>query len=273
MAAISEEDSDLHRFCVESEKPVIVVVTKADAMKEREIDQFGESLNEKIAPDLKAIFISAETGLNMRLLIEKIVDMLPEVAKDAFIAKQRADFEIKRRKCRAFIHGTAVAAAGVAVSPIPVSDVIILVPMQAGMVMSIAKIYGHEITEDMAKEILVVAGGGVVLRYAFQIIIKFIPILGSFIGPAIAYGGTVAIGEAAILYFESGMKATPEDIADAYRRAKENASREFKASGMEDKMKENEDQLKYFSARLQAGEIDPQEFQTLSTTLLQPGAN
>lgn len=272
MSAISEEDSDLYRFCKESEKPVIVVVTKADMMKDRETDQFGESLNEKLGPDVEAIFISAETGLNMRLLIERIVEVLPDVAKDAFIARQQADFEIKRKKCRALIHGTAIAAAGVAVCPIPVSDVIILVPMQAGMVMSVAKIYGYEITEDMAKEILVVAGGGVVLRYAFQIIVKLIPVLGSLIGPAIAYGGTVAIGEAAILYFESGMQATPEEIADAYRRAKEKAEQEFKASGMEGRMEESGPQLKNLAEKLEAGEIDQQDFQLLTTRLLQTGA-
>jgi uncharacterized protein (DUF697 family) len=209
----------------------------------------------------------------MRLLIEKIVDLLPDVAKDAFIAKQRADFEIKRKKCRALIHGTAIAAAGVAVSPIPVSDVIILVPMQAGMVISVAKIYGYEITEDMAKEILVVAGGGVVLRYAFQIIVKFIPVLGSLIGPAIAYGGTIAIGETAILYFESGMQATPEEIAAAYRRAKEKAQREFKSTGMEDKMKENGDQLKDLGDKLQAGQIGQEDFRTASTRLLECAGN
>jgi uncharacterized protein (DUF697 family) len=142
--------------------------------------------------------------------------------------------------------------------------------MQAGMVMSIAKIYGYEITEDMAKEILVVAGGGVVLRYAFQIIVKFIPVLGSLIGPAIAYGGTVAIGEAAILYFESGMEATPQDIADAYRRAKEKAEREFKSSGMEDSMKEKEEPLKLLGEKLQSGQITQDEFRAQSRQILGP---
>jgi len=80
------------------------------------------------------------------------------VAKDAFIAKQRVDFELKRLKCRALIHTSAIAAAAVAVSPIPVSDVIILIPMQAGMVASIAKIYGLDITYASAKEFLAVAG-------------------------------------------------------------------------------------------------------------------
>jgi small GTP-binding protein len=273
MSAISQDDSDLYQFCRESGKPVIVVVTKADVMKPREIEEFDKSLKDKISACAESIFISAETGFNLRLLIRKIVDLLPDIARDAFIAKQQADFEIKRKKCRALIQGTAIAAAGIAVSPIPVSDVIILVPMQAGMVVSIAKLYGYEITENMAKEILVVAGGGVVLRYAFQVIVKFIPILGSVIGPAIAYGGTVAIGEAGIVYFESGMSASPDEIAAAYRRAKEKAEREFKSNGMDEKMREKEQHLRDLGDKLQAGEIEQEDFRTLSTRLLECAGN
>jgi hypothetical protein len=37
----------------------------------------------------------------------------------------------------------------------------------------------------------------------------------------------VAVGEAATLYFESGMTASSEEIAEAYRRAKEVAERDY----------------------------------------------
>ena len=39
MTGISEQDKDLYDFCKESEKPIIVVVTKTDVMKEREIEE------------------------------------------------------------------------------------------------------------------------------------------------------------------------------------------------------------------------------------------
>jgi small GTP-binding protein len=233
MSAISAEDLELYRFCKTSSKPVIVVVTKADVMKEREIREYEGSVVQKLGSSSTPIFVSAETGRNMNLLVSRIVELLPEAVRHAFTAKQRVNLEIKRDEAKFLIHATAVGAAGVAISPIPLSDVVLLVPMQAGMVVGIARIYGYDITTERAKEILLVAGGGIVLRYAFQTLVKFLPGLGSIIGPAIAYGGTVAIGEGAILYFESGMKASPAEIAEVYKRAKEIAERDFDRKGIE----------------------------------------
>jgi hypothetical protein len=60
---------------------------------------------------------------------------------------------------------------------------------------------------------------------------------------------------------------------DAYRWAKEKAELEVKSSGMEDRMKGNEEQLKDLEDKLQAGEIAPEDFKTLSTKLLQSPSN
>jgi len=205
----------------------------------------------------------------MTSIVNRIAEVLPESAKDAFIAKQQADLHLKRKRARALLHGTSVAAAGVAVSPIPVSDVIVLIPMQASMVASIGRIYGYDLTLKRAKEIIAVAGGGVVLRYAFQALVKLLPVFGSIIGPAIAYGGTVAIGEAAILYFESGMKATPEEVAEAYRTAKEKAETDFQRSRMEDRVKAKENELKEINEKLDRGEISIDEYERRAKELLE----
>jgi len=69
MSAIAEQDSQLYRFCTDAGKPVIVAVTKADVMKPKEIEPFRKSLLEKISTSADPIFISAETALNMRILI------------------------------------------------------------------------------------------------------------------------------------------------------------------------------------------------------------
>ncbi|MGO9570459.1 MAG: GTPase [Desulfomonilaceae bacterium] len=233
MSAIAAEDLDLYRFCKSSGKPVIICITKTDVMKDREIREYRASVTQKLSSSADPIFVSAETGSNMELLSSRIVRLLPEAVRNAFIAKQRVSLGLKREDAKILIHATAIGAAGVAISPIPLSDVIVLVPIQAGMVVGIAKIYGYEISTERAKEILFVAGSGVVLRYTFQTLVKFLPGVGSLIGPAIAYGGTVAIGEAAIRYFESGMRASADEIADVYKRAKEIAERDFDRKGIE----------------------------------------
>ncbi len=234
MSAISDKDVELYNFCRDMKKPIIVVVTKVDVMKKREIEEYRESFHQKVDPLLDPIFLSAETGINMELLIHRIVELLPEAVKDAFIANQKRDLQIKQKKARKIIHTTAVAAVGFAVSPIPVSDVIVLIPLQAKMVVSIGFIYGHKISVERAKEILAVAGGGIMFRYAAQSLVKFLPGLGSIIGPSIAYAGTVAIGEAALAYFESGMKLSEKEISDIYKRAKQKAEKDYGHQNLND---------------------------------------
>ena len=268
MGGISEDDAELYEFCKEAGKHVIVVVTKADVMKEREIAEFRRSVQEKLDSSVDPLFVSAETALNMTILVKKVVSLLPEAARDAFIAKQRVDFQAKRNKSRAAIQTTALAAAGVAVSPIPVSDVLILIPMQAGMVAAIGKLWGYEMSAARVKEIITVAGGGIVLRYAFQVLVKFLPAAGSIIGPVIAYGGTVALGEAALRYFESGMKATPEEIAKVYKQAKEKAEHGFKTSGREDKIEQHKDELEQLRRQLERGGITQEEYERRVEELL-----
>jgi small GTP-binding protein len=217
VTAISNSDEELYKFVKESGKPIIVAVTKADIMEDREIREYQQSILEKFGP-VDPIFISAKTGKNMSMLIERIVELLPEAEKDAFIANEQADLEIKEKRAREIIYSAATAAAAIAIIPIPVSDVFIITPVQAGMVLTIAGLYGEKITLERAKELLVVVGGGVALRYAYQAIVSFIPVVGQIIGPVIAFGGTVALGEAAIVYFKSGGKATKEEIAEAYKQ-------------------------------------------------------
>ena len=261
MTAISAEDKDLYDFCKESRKNIVVAITKSDVMKEREVEEYRESISYKIDASIDPIFISAETGLNMSLLIERIIELLPDAAKDAFIAKQKVDFKAKQKKSRTVIHLIALAAGGVAISPIPVSDVIVLIPMQSSMIIQIGVIYGYKITLKRAKEILAVAGGGIVLRYAFQILVKFLPGAGSIIGPIIAYSGTVALGEAALTYFQSGMKATQEEIAEIYKNAKEKAKKDFKNRKYKERMKSKEAEIRKLNKKLEKNEINQDEFE------------
>lgn len=267
-SAISKDDKSLYDFNASVQKPLIITVTKADIMKEREIDEYKESVKVEIHPDISPIFISAERGDNMDLLTDRILSLLPEAAKDAFAAEQVTDLNIKTSRSRKIIHSVAVAAAAVAISPIPVSDVAILIPMQAGMVAKIGKIFGYDLSKYQAKEIMVVAGGGIVLRYAFQVLVKLVPVVGSIIGPVIAYGGTVAIGEASLAYFKSGMTITPEDLGEVFKKAKEQAKSEFKLKKYDDKLNAVKDDINKLKEDLENGKITQEEFEKCMKDLL-----
>lgn len=100
-------------------------------------------------------------------------------------------------------------SATVAITPIPISDIYILIMIQSILVALIASLSGRDISIETAKEFIFSMGGIAGAGYAFRLIAqqasKFINIVwpnaGSAVSSAIAFGGTTAIGNAAVSYY------------------------------------------------------------------------
>ncbi len=96
--------------------------------------------------------------------------------------------------------GIASAIATAAI--FPVSDIIPLSILQTILVFLIASLSGRDVTWDSVREfiasLLGVTAAGVTFR---QIAKMLVPIFGSLISGGIAFGGTYAIGKAAIAYY------------------------------------------------------------------------
>ena len=86
---------------------------------------------------------------------------------------------------------------------VPGADLPLLTLNQARMVLRIAQVYGHEVEQRRALELLGVLGGGLGLRTVARELLDFLPGPGWILKGAVAYGGTRALGEAAIKYFEA----------------------------------------------------------------------
>lgn len=95
------------------------------------------------------------------------------------------------------------AAIG-AIVIIPGADMPAMTANQVRMVLRIAQAYGEEPSADRAVEILSVVAGGFVLRGLARQALEFVPGVGWLLKGAVGFSGTVAIGEAAIAYFEAG---------------------------------------------------------------------
>jgi len=87
---------------------------------------------------------------------------------------------------------------------IPGADMPAMTANQIRMVLKIAHAYGEELTLDRALEILSVVGVGFVLRMVARQALDFVPGFGWAVKGAVGFSGTVALGQAAIAYFESG---------------------------------------------------------------------
>lgn len=75
-------------------------------------------------------------------LVGLTMELFPEGQKAAFVAAQKADLDLKRRRARVIVAGAATTAAGIGATPIPFSDAALIVPVQVGMLASVSAAYG-----------------------------------------------------------------------------------------------------------------------------------
>jgi len=119
---------------------------------------------------------------------------------------------MRRHIAKEAISNTALQNGAVGLVPVlPGADLPVMTLNQAKMILEIAAAYGQKLDADRIKELLVVVGGGFAFREAARTAIRWIPMLGWAVSGAVGYTGTIAMGQAALKYFEDG--GTPEGLA------------------------------------------------------------
>jgi small GTP-binding protein len=116
----------------------------------------------------------------------------------------------------------AGVAAAIAITPLPLLDVIPLLGIQASLVLGIARIYGQRLTLRRSRELVVTFGLGFLGRTLFQELSKLGGPPGWALAAAIASSTTVVMGRAAAVWFERGERATAADLrAESWSLAKQ----------------------------------------------------
>lgn len=258
VTAISADDEKLHGLLQRSKAKRITVVNKSDLFEPREQEEYEASAREKLGLEKdELLFVSAKRGVGVDALIERILELLPEAMHDAFIAQQQGDLALKERRIRKLIYSKATIAAGIGAIPLPVADLALLMPLQVGMVVTIGHLLGIEIGRARAVELMVTVGAGLSLRQGARQLLKLIPGFGSVVSSAVAFGGTVALGETALLWFRRKMQAQPGELRETYRKAAERARAEARARPVAGGLQ----RLEELRRRLEAKEISEEEFQ------------
>ena len=104
---------------------------------------------------------------------------------------------------------------------IPGADMPLMTANQAKMILQIAAAYGAPLGAERIKELAVVVGGGFTLRAIARQLLDFVPGFGWALKATIGYSGTVAMGYAALEYFEEGGEFS--GLADRLRGARDKA--------------------------------------------------
>ena len=149
--------------------------------------------------------VSAISGLGLEGLSEAMALAMPEEAQlEGARALTRAK-EARLRIGNQIVQACAAVSVTVGVTPIPFSDMVLLAPLQAMMVSSLAylsgRTWGRKTVAEWLASLGVVGSLGVGLRFSAQTLAKFVPGAGNAVSAGVAGAGTTAMGQSAIKYF------------------------------------------------------------------------
>ena len=175
------------------------------------VSLLGEALEDEETISLSSV--TEETVL--RELAPHVVRSLDE---EYLISLGRGYPVFRRAVCEEIIRKNARQNAIIGALPVPGADMPAITANQGRMVLGIAAVYSEEITLDRARELLGVLAAGFGLRGLYRQILKLVPVGGWVASGAIGYAGTLAMGRAAILYFEHGKEGLRSREASEIRR-------------------------------------------------------
>lgn len=149
-----------------------------------------------------------------------------------------------REKARDIARSFSLWAAGIVLFPIPFSDLVLLMPIQTAMVISIGKAYGvKDPPEKTLAHIAAACGASVFGQITTLFVSNLIPIIGKLVSAPFVYGWTYGLGEVAIRYFESQGQMNTDEMKSLFRQVSKEATRGFKATDIT-KARESMDHLR-----------------------------
>lgn len=148
-----------------------------------------------------------------------IGENLPEVARLDFIQALGLQ-ELLKKMSDDFIHRFSSIAGVVGTSPVPFSDMALLLPLQMLMIALIGGLSCRPVSIQTANEYLGAAGvnlaGGFIAKQVAKQLLKFIP-GGSLVNGGIAASATYGMGKAAELYFFNNKIVDPAQLSKQYK--------------------------------------------------------
>jgi uncharacterized protein (DUF697 family) len=161
-------------------------------------------------------FSDTETGW------KRLFALCAEVAGDKAPALGRRYPALRIAVANRLIYRTAAQNALIGIAFfVPGADMPAMTANQIKMVLAIAGIYGQEIDRERAVELAGIVAVGFGLRALVRSLVRYVPGIGLVVKAGSGYTATVALGMAAVRYFESGAPASTSrlmSLAGSLRR-------------------------------------------------------
>ena len=195
---VRQHERELFDALVALDKPFVVLLNKMDLIgkKDRQAVLASAASNLGLLPS-QVIDTVAIDGTHVERVLLAIVKSDPELL--AAIAEAYPEYRLKL--CWQRIVPAASAAGVVGLIPLPLVDLLPLLGIQTGLVLSIARVDGFKITAARAKELIATFGIGMIGRTVYGQLSKVLGVPGWVLSASIAASTTVVIGYTAILWF------------------------------------------------------------------------
>jgi len=214
---LQAKDRELYDVIKQINKPVILAINKVDVLKGAES---GDQLAMEIALLLNAVGvipISAKTGEN---IAEELIPAMIEASPEAAFVIGRELPQYRQVAAQRIIRNATLVSLAAGIEPIPLIDIPILLGTQIRLILRLGALYGEPLDSSdamkHARKLIATMIGGLSLRYLAEQAAKAVPFGGDFVAGAIAGGGTWAIGQVAVEYFEGGKRINPNRMRQLY---------------------------------------------------------
>jgi GTP-binding protein Era len=208
-SGVRRADRELYDALMALGKPHLIVLNKMDLVKKTDREKVLDSAALNLSIDrAKIVDVSAARGDHVGNIVLAIAQAEPRLlisladALPAYRSKLAWQRTIQ----------AATAAGSIALIPLPVADVVPLLAVQTGLILTIARIYGFDITPARAKELIAAFGLGFLARSAYRQLAKVLGAPGWVLSSAVAAAATVAIGYASMVWFERGERPAPQAL-------------------------------------------------------------
>lgn len=129
--------------------------------------------------------------------------------------------EDQKQKCHTIIYGAAVAAggAGSGLAQVPMADSAVITPIQIGMIIALGKVFDQKITKSAANAILSGMVASFAGRTASQLLVGWLPLVGSAVNAATAASLTELVGwNAAEQFYKNQLNSMNYEVYDGKER-------------------------------------------------------
>ena len=207
---VEEAEIELHNMLAGKDIPIINVITKvqSDEGFSQEVAKLLPLSKETIRVRAKETAIDGLGELptyNLEELLLASSKLAPEGQRNALAASQKVSVSFKEQRARIAIKVAANTTAVIASTPIPLSDWMLIAPIQVAMLGTISNIYGMKLNLDSLKALLVavvgVSGASLIGKSIVTSALKLVPGAGAVtagISAVVAKNLTLALGEAYI---------------------------------------------------------------------------